>query len=61
MKKRAETCVKVVYRILPKPHNPSEIKGSERTHAKTLDFTGLFRQAFSLSGRQAHRESQRRL
>lgn len=38
MKKRAETCVKVVYRILPKPHNPSEIKGSERTHAKTLDF-----------------------
>ncbi len=50
MKKRAETCVKVVYRILPKPHNPSEIKGSERTHAKTLDFTGFLYQAFSLSG-----------
>lgn len=42
MKKRAETCVKVVYRILPKPHNPSEIKGSERTHAKTIDFNPFF-------------------
>ena len=41
MKKRAETCVKVVYKILPKPRNPSEIKGSERTYAKTLDFTGF--------------------
>lgn len=45
MKKRAKTCVKVVYKVFPKPRNPSEIKGSERTHAKTFDFDGARLQA----------------
>ena len=41
MKKRAKTCVKVVYKVFSKPRNPSEIKGSAHTYAKTLDFTGV--------------------
>lgn len=42
MKKRAKTCVKVVYKVFSKPRNPSEIKGSAHTYAKILDFTLFF-------------------
>lgn len=50
MRKRNKTCVKVVYNVMQETRNPSEIKGSERTYAKILDFTGFLYQAFSLSG-----------
>ena len=42
MRKQNETCVKVVYKGTAKAHNPSKIKGSLYTYAKTLDFTGRF-------------------